>query len=216
MTTLEEMENWIEDNSNSQPIQELMKKMPEDAKIALIQETYDKYGVRSNQFFKLIKQLITWTANRYTKGMHFSNTDDLINNAYEELIIAFEGGNTTHYNKPVYKPPIYGTPRYYKKFKNIGAFIMYVVGSSVSKYRAKNFRKQILHENFEMDISDRLNYLDFEMDNNLDYSIDDPIIEPVFHQFKLNKAFTKHIQAIKETHPRNNVLYNFMLWKEKV
>ena len=140
--------------------------------------------------------------------------EDLVNNAYEELIIAFEGGNTTHYNTPVYKEPIYGTPSYYKKYKNIGDFIMYVVGSSVAKYRGKNFRKQILHEDNEQDISDRLNYTDFEMDNDLSYTVEEPNDEPLFHVFRFNKSFLEHLYMLRETKPRNNVLYNFMLWRE--
>lgn len=216
MLDVEKMDRWLNSPSDSKPIQEILTKMSENEKIALLQHTYDKYGVRSNAFFKLIKQLITWTMKRYVRGMNHSYADDLINNAYEEIIIAFEGGYTTHYNKPVYKAPLYGTQKYYNKYKNIGAFIMYVIGSSVSKYRSKNFRKQVVHEDIEQDISDRLNYINFEMENNLGYSMQDPNIEPLFHKFKFNDALDKHLQMIKETHPRNNVLYNYMLWKEKV
>ena len=194
---------------------EQFKKLPKDRRIEILQETYDKYGVRSDKFFIQVQQFIIWTIKRYLRGM--SETyylEDLVNNAYEELIIAFEGGNTTHYNTPVYKEPIYGTPSYYKKYKNIGDFIMYVVGSSVAKYRGKNFRKQILHEDSEQDISDRLNYTDFEMDNDLSYMVEEPNDEPLFHVFRFNKPFLEHLYMLRETKPRNNVLYNFMLWRE--
>ena len=146
--------------------------------------------------------------------MHYSYLEDLVNNAYEELIIAFEGGDTTHYNVPIHKEPIYGTEKYYKRFKNIGEFIMYIVGSSVAKYRAKNFRRQILHEDNDQDISEKLNFTDFEINNNLDYEIQDPNDEPLFRTFKFNANLRKHLAIIKETKPRNNVLYNYMLWKE--
>ena len=124
---------------------EKFKKLPKELRIQKLQETYDKYGVKSNEFFVLVKPFIMWTVYRYLRGMHYTYLEDLVNNAYTELVIAFEGGNTTHYNNPVYKKPIYGTPLYFKKYKNIGEFVMAVVGSSVAKYRAKNFRKQILH-----------------------------------------------------------------------
>ena len=178
-----------------------------------LQEVYDQYGVRSEEFFIQVKPFIMYTVYKYLRGMHYSYLEDLVNNAYEELIIAFEGGNTTHYNVPVYKKPIYGTSAYYKKYKNIGEFIMYVVGSSVAKYRAKNFRKQVIHEDNEQDISDRLNFTDFETSNNLDYEMADPEDERMFHFFKFNDKLQKHIDMIRETCPRNNVLYNFMLWR---
>lgn len=211
------MENeFLITNEETLTKQEKLKKLTKDERIALLQEVYDTYGVRSNEFYVHIQPFIFWTIKRYMRGMDNSTIDDLLNNAYEELIIAFEGGNTTHYNNPIYKKPLYGTPKYYKKFKNIGEFIMYVVGSSVAKYRAKNFRKQIIHEDNDVDISEKLNYITFEMDNNLDYYIQDPEDEPLFHFFKFNDAFEKHLQMIKETCPRNNVLYNFMLWREKI
>ena len=194
---------------------EQFKKLPKDKRIEVLQETYDKYGVKSDKFFIQVQPFIIWTIKRYLRGM--SETyylEDLVNNAYEELVIAFEGGNTTHYNNHVYKEPIYGTPKYYKKYKNIGEFIMYVVGSSVAKYRGKNFRKQILHEDCDQDISDRLNYTDFEMDNDLSYTVEEPNDEPLFHVFRFNKRFLEHLYMIRETKPRNNVLYNFMLWRE--
>ena len=144
--------------------------------------------------------------------MHYTYLEDLVNNAYEELIIAFEGGNSTHYNNPVYKDAKYGTEDYYKKFKNIGAFVMYITGSSVSKYRSKTFRKQVLHEDTDQDIGDKLNYTDFEINNNLDYTLKEPDEGNIFPLFKVNKEFAKHLFMLKETHPRNNILYNYILW----
>ena len=47
----------------------------------------------------------------------------------------------------------------------------------------------------------------------IDVFIDD---EPVFQHFKFNDKFRQHLYTIKETCPRNNVLYNFMLWQEHV
>ena len=155
-----------------------------------------------------------WTVYRYLRGMSYTFLEDLVNNAYEELIIAFEGGWTTHYNVKTYKEKIYQTPEYYRRYKNIGEFVMYIVGSSVAKYRAKNFRKQVLHEDNEQDISEKLNFTDFEINNNLDYHIEEPEDEPFFRFFKFNKAFEKHLAVIQETQPRNNVLYNYMLWRK--
>lgn len=195
---------------------EQFKKLDKETRIKTLQDVYDKHGVLSNEFFEQVKPFIMWTVYRYLRGMHHTYLEDLVNNAYEELIIAFLGGDTTHYNMPVHKEPIYGTEKYYKRWKNIGEFIMYVVGSSVSKYRAKNFRRQTIHEDVEQDISDKLNYTDFEMDNNLSYELAEIDSEPMFKHFKFNKNLAKHLCAIKETCPRNNVLYNFMLWREKV
>lgn len=192
---------------------EKFKKLSKTQRIAKLQESYDKYGIYSDEFFVQVKPFIMWTVYRYLRGMHHSYLEDLVNNAYEELIIAFEGGWTTHYNAKVYKEKIYGTDEYYRKYKNIGEFIMYVVGSSVSKYRAKNFRKQVLHEDNQQDISEKLNFTDFEINNNLDYHITDPNDQPLFTHFKFNNNLMKHLLLIKETQPRNNVLYNYMLWK---
>lgn len=193
---------------------EQFKKLGKDERIAKLQQVYDEYGVFSDEFFIQVKPFIMWTVYRYLRGMSYTYLEDLVNNAYEELIIAFEGGHTTHYNVPKYKEKIYGTEKYYKRFKNIGEFIMYVTGSSVAKYRAKNFRKQVLHEDNEQDISEKLNFTDFEINNNLDYSLKEPEEEIVFKNFKFNDALKHHINVIRETKPRNNVLYNCILWKE--
>lgn len=195
---------------------EQFKQLNKDERIKKLQEIYDKYGVRSNEFFVQVKPFIMWTVYRYLRGMHYTYLEDLVNNAYEELIIAFEGGETTHYNMPVYKEAIYGTPAYFNKYKNIGEFVMYVVGSSVAKYRSKNFRKQVLHEDTEQDISDRLSFTDFEINNNLEYTMEEPNDEPLFQFFKFNDKFAKHLYMLKETCPRNNVLYNFMLWRNHI
>lgn len=193
---------------------EKFKKLKKEERIAKLQEVYDKYGVYSDEFFIQVKPFIMWTTYRYLRGMSYTQLEDLVNNAYMELMIAFEGGWTTHYNVKVYKEKIYGTEEYHKRYKNIGEFVMYIVGSSVAKYRAKNFRKQVLHEDTEQDISEKLNFTDFEMSNNLDYTIEDPNDEPMFRFFKFNKALQQHLAVILETQPRNNVLYNFMLWKK--
>ena len=191
---------------------EKFKKLKKEERIAILQEVYDKYGVLSEQFFVQVKPFIMWTVYRYLRGMSYTFLEDLVNNAYEELVIAFIGGNTTHYNIPVYKEPIYGTPKYYAKYKNIGEFVMAVTGSSVAKYRARNFRKQVLHEDTEHDISEKLNYTDFELNNNLSYELEDTEQTPMFTHFIPNDELKKHLYILKETHPRNNILYNFMLW----
>lgn len=193
---------------------EKFKKLKKEERIAKLQEVYDKYGIYSDEFFIQVKPFIMWTVYRYLRGMSYTFLEDLVNNAYEELIIAFEGGWTTHYNVKTYKEKIYQTPEYYRRYKNIGEFVMYIVGSSVAKYRAKNFRKQVLHEDNEQDISEKLNFTDFEINNNLDYHIEEPEDEPFFRFFKFNKAFEKHLAVIQETQPRNNVLYNYMLWRK--
>lgn len=193
---------------------EKFKKLSKNKRIEKLQEVYDKYGVRSNEFFEQVKPFIMWTIYRNLRGMPNTYLEDLVNNAYEELIIAFEGGNTTHYNEPVYKEAIYGTDTYYAKYKNIGDFIMTVTGSSVSKYRSRNFRRQVSHEDNNEDISERINYTNFEEVNNLDYEIEEPIYTKYFNKFTFNDELLNHLKVIKLTKPRNNVLYNFMLWKE--
>ena len=193
---------------------EKFKKLKKEERIAKLQEVYDTYGVLSDEFFTQVKPFIMWTVYRYLRGMSYTFLEDLVNNAYEELVIAFNGGWTTHYNVKIYKEKIYGTPKYYRKYKNIGEFVMYITGSSVAKYRAKNFRKQVLHEDTDHDISEKLNYTDFEINNNLDYTIEDPNDEPLFNCFKFNKNLQKHLLIIQETQPRNNVLYNYILWKK--
>lgn len=193
---------------------EQFKKLTKEERINKLQEVYDTYGVKSNEFFVQVKPFIMWTVYRYLRGVHYTFLEDLVNNAYEELVIAFEGGETTHYNKKTTKKPLYGNTEYYKKCKNIGNFVMKVVGSSVAKYRSKHFRKPTLHEDSEQDISDRLNFTDFEEDNNLSYKAPELEDEPVFQHFKFNDKLRQHLATIKETCPRNNVLYNFMLWQE--
>lgn len=193
---------------------EKFKKLPKEERIAKLQQVYDEYGVHSDKFFIQVKPFIMWTVYRYLRGMSYTFLEDLVNNAYEELIIAFEGGWTTHYNAKTYKEKIYGTPEYYARYKNIGEFVMYITGSSVAKYRAKNFRKQVLHEDNDQDISEKLNFTDFEIRNNLDYEIEDPNDEPLFRHFKFNDTMKKHLNMVQETQPRNNILYNFMLWKK--
>ena len=195
---------------------EQFKKLTKPERIQVLQQIYDDYGVKSNEFFVQVKPFIMWTIYRYLRGLHHTLLEDLVNNAYEELVIAFDGGLTTHYNKPKVKPAIYGTPEYYRKYKNIGDFVMKIVGSSVAKYRSKNFRKPAIYEDNGPDISERLNYTNFEEDNNLSYKHDEPDDEPVFQHFKFNDKFRQHLYTIKETCPRNNVLYNFMLWQEHV
>lgn len=193
---------------------EQFKKLTKEERIQQLQDVYDTYGVKSNEFFIQVKPFIMWTIYRYLRGVHYTFLEDLVNNAYEELVIAFEGGSTTHYNKKVEKKPLYGTAEYNRKYKNIGNFVMRVVGSSVAKYRSKHFRKPSMHEDNEQDISDRLNYTDFETDNNLSYKQVEPDDEPVFQHFKFNDKLRQHLYTIKETCPRNNVLYNFMLWTD--
>lgn len=194
---------------------EKFKKLTKEERIQTLQDVYDKYGVYSEEFFIQVKPFIMWTVYRYLRGMHYSYLEDLVNTAYEELVIAFVGGNTTHYNVPIYKEPVYGTPLYYSKYKNIGNFVMAVVGSSVAKYRSRNFRKQVIHEDTEQDISEKLNFTDFELNNNLDYELQEPEEITLFEHFELNDELKKHLYILKETHPRNNILYNFMLWKIK-
>ncbi len=194
---------------------EEFKKLNKTQRIEKLQETYDEYGVYSNEFFIQVKPFIMWTIFKNLRGMPASMyLEDLVNNAYEELIIAFNGGNTTHYNEPVYKEPIYGTDRYYEKYNNIGQFVMEIVGSSVSKYRSKTYRRMITHEDDSEDISEKINYTDFEVNHNLDYTMKD-VEESPFKFFKFNDKLTEHLNMIRETKPRNNVIYNFMLWRER-
>lgn len=194
---------------------EKFKELSQEERISKLQEVYDEYGVLSEEFFVQVKPFIMWTVYRYLRGMHYTNLEDLVNNAYEELVIAFNGGWTTHYNKMIYKDPTYLNDEYYLKYNNIGEYIMYVVGSSVAKYRAKNFRKQVVHEDTEYDISDRLNFTDFETNNDLGYVLNEPENVEYFKTFTFNDAFMKHLDVIRETQPRNNVMYNYLIWAEK-
>ena len=195
---------------------ENFKKLSKTQKIQKLQEVYDEYGVHSNEFFIQVKPLIMWTIYRNLRGMPVTYLEDLVNNAYEELIIAFEGGKTTHYNEPIVKEAVYGTEKYYTKYKNIGDFIMSEVGSAVAKYRSKTYRRKLVHEDEGEDISERIHYTNFEINNNLDYEISEPNYTKEFQFFKFNEELTNHLEVLKETKPRNNVLYNFMLWKESV
>ena len=194
---------------------EKFKKLKKSQRIEKLQQVYDEFGIRSNEFFMQVKPFIMWTIYRNLRGMPNTYLEDLVNNAYEELIIAFEGGNTTHYNEPVYKQPIYGTEIYYAKYKNIGDFIMSVVGSSVAKYRSKTYRRKVVHEDETYDISERVNFTNFEENNNLTYEIEDPEYSNIFTFFEFNNEFKKHLAMIRRLKPRNNVLYNLMLWKEQ-
>lgn len=195
---------------------EKFKKLSKDKRIEKLQEVYDTYGVRSNEFFVQVKPFIMWTIYKHLRGMPTTCLEDLVNNAYEELVIAFEGGETTHYNKVVYKEPIYQTELYYSKYDNIGMFVMAVVASSVAKYRSKTFRRKFIHEDDNFDISERINFTDFEINNNLGYEHEDPTYTKIFKHFTFNDTLIDHLRVIKYTKPRNNVLYNFMLWKESV
>lgn len=195
---------------------EKFKKLSKAQRIERLQEVYDQYGVNSSEFFIQVKPFIMWTIYKHLRGMPTTYLEDLVNNAYEELIIAFNGGHTTHYNEPVYKEAKYGTDYYYARYKNIGDFIMCVVGSSVAKYRSKTYRRKLVHEDDSEDISERINYTDFEIRHDLDYSMEEPEYTPLFTYFEFNDALMKHLETIRELKPRNNVLYNYMLWKENV
>ena len=81
---------------------EKFKKLSKNKRIEKLQEVYDQYGVYSNEFYIQVKPLIMWTIYRNLRGMSTNYLEDLVNNAYEELIIAFEGGQTTYYNKPIF------------------------------------------------------------------------------------------------------------------
>lgn len=195
---------------------EKFKKLSMDERIAKLQEVYDKYGVYSEEFFIQVKPFIMWTAYRYMRGMHYSCLEDLVNNAYEELVIAFAGGWTTYYNNPKKMEPEYGTEEYYNKYANIGTFVMAKVGSSVAKYRSRNYKKIVSHVDQDHDISDKLNFTNFEMDNDLGYEIKDPEMEEkLFDKFTLSPELEQHIRMLVATQPRNNVFYNYVLWKNR-
>ena len=165
------------------------------------------YGVNSAEFYKLVKPLIVWTCYRHLLGMPF--TEDVVNFAYIELIVAFEGGKTSYYNKEIYREPRYGTTDH----ENIGEFIMYIVGGAVSKYRSKNFKRQSEYEDKNTDITEKTNYTKFERENYLSYYLNEDIEFPQFRFFKFNKSLSQHLNMLKQLKPRNNILYNYMLWK---
>lgn len=194
---------------------EKFKKLPMGIKIQTLEEVYNLYGVHSDKFFEQVKPLIMWTIHRNLRGLPNTYLEDLLNNAYEELIIAFEGGYTSHYNKSVYKERLYNNDIYNTKYKNIGYFIMYHVGASVSKYRNKNFRRQSKWEDDSADISEKINYTDFEINNNLtyEYEVKDTKMGQPFKHFKINKPFLRHIEAVMRLKPRNNIFYNLLLWE---
>ena len=189
---------------------EKFKKLSMDERIAILEETYEKYGVRSNEFFIQVKPFIMWTVHRHLRGMPF--TEDLVNSAYEELILAFEGGDTMYYNEIIHKEPTWGTTNH----DNIGLFVMSVVGCAVSKYHSKYHRRQTKFEDKQFDISERINFTNFEMDNNLNYEMDTSHLDYTvdeFKYFKFNRYLAHHIALLKLLKPRNNILYNHMLWK---
>lgn len=195
---------------------EKFKKLSTQKRISILQETYDKYGIHSNEFFIQVKPFIMWAIYKNLRGMPTEFLEDLVNQAYQDLIIDFEGGETSHYRKVIQKEPLYNAPGYKEKYKNIGNFVLKRVTSSVVKYRSKTFRKKFVHEDSSEDISDRLNFTDFEIDNNLDYEFKAPNVTYPFKFFKFNDEFLKHLKLLKETKPKNNILYNFMLWRELV
>ena len=194
---------------------EKFKKLSMEKRIEQLQKVYDTFGAKSNEFFTQVKPFIMWTIYRNLRGMPASEyLEDLINVSYEELVIAFEGGYTTHYNKEVYKESLYNTPEYEYKYQNIGNFVMKVTSSAVAKYRSRTFRKTTRYEDTSEDISERINFTDFE-ERYLSHDVKDPEYDiELFGFFKLNEALKKHLQFIKATKPKNNILYNFMLWKE--
>ena len=195
---------------------ENFKKLSKNRRIEILQEVYDKYGVRSNEFFVQAKPFIMWTVYKHLRGMSADlYLEDLVNTAYEQLIIAFEGGMTTYYNKQVYKEPIYGSPEYYEKYKNIGELIMDETWSAVSKFRSRNFRRQSVKEDKTHDISERIGFTDFEEKYNLNYESEVEYTK-YFKYFKFNNEFIDHLKVIRELKPKNNILFNFMLWQEKL
>lgn len=195
---------------------EKFKKLSKNKRLEILQEVYDKYGVKSNEFFIQAKPFIMWTVYKHLRGMPAAlYLEDLVNTAYEELIIAFEGGWTSYYNKQVYKEPIYGTPLYFKKYKNIGELIMDTTWSAVAKFRSKNFRRQSTKEDNTCDISDRVGFTDFEEKYNLNYE-NELEYTKYFGFFKFNDEFIEHLKFIKDTKPKNNILFNFMMWQEKL
>ena len=193
---------------------EKKKRLSQAQRIQNLQDCYDKYGVKSNEFFTEVKPFIMWTAHKHCRGMEFS--EDLVNLSYEELVIEFEGGYTTHYNELIYKKPRYQTEWYYENCKNIGDFVMKVVGSAVAKYRSKTYRRQLKYEDNNEDISQRIGFTDFEFNNKLYEHMPETAIiaNKDFKYFKFNKALAQHLEVLKQTKPRDNVLYNYMMWQE--
>ena len=93
---------------------------------------------------------------------------------------------------------------------------MAVTGSSVAKYRSKTFKRKCNHEDDSYDLSERVNFTNFEEDNGLDYNIKEPEYTQLFTKFSFDLNFLNHLRILKMSKPRNNVLYNFMLWKESI
>ena len=192
---------------------EKFKQLDLHEKLGILQKTYDEHGVRSPEFFTQVKPFIMWIVNKYRRGMHYTLLEELVNTSYEELIIAFEGGWTWSYNKLIYMEPIYKSDEYFEKYQNIGKFVIGMVGRSVAKYRSKFVKKKLKYEDVNYDISDRLGFSNFEVENGLDYYLDDINDEPLFTKFKLNADLIKHLKMLYDYQPRNNLLYNFILWK---
>ena len=69
---------------------EKFKKLSKDKRIEKLQEVYDKYGVKSNEFFEQVKPFIMWTIYRNLRGMPTTYLEDLVNNAYEELMVVIQ------------------------------------------------------------------------------------------------------------------------------
>lgn len=187
-----------------------IKKLSLQERLNKLEEYYLQYGVNSPEFFSLVKPLIAWTCYKHLRGMTF--TEDLVNQAYAELIVAFNGGTTTFYNKTIEKEP----GGYEKSGKNIGKFIMDEVGSTITKYRSKNYRRQSKYENKDIDISEKTDFTNFERENYLTYYLNEEVEFPQFRFFRFNKELSNHLKMLKQLKPRNNVLYNFMLWRSQI
>lgn len=120
-----------------------------------LQKIYDKYGVCSFEFYQASKNLIYWSIHKNLHGHTY--TKDFFNECYKEIILAFKGGYTTHYNKPVFKKP------QYKKGMNIGLLIIKVVQSAMAKYISKYYRRDTLYMNKCVSVEDLFLYRDFSI-----------------------------------------------------
>ena len=74
--------------------------------------------------------------------------------------------------------------------------------------------RKITHEDQTQDISERINFTDFESRCNLEYIQEDPEILNLFTYFKLSDSLLEHLAILKATKPKNNILYNYITWKD--
>jgi hypothetical protein len=176
-------------------------------KMDRISEVIEKYGVRSIEFYNLIKPFIMKTLHRYIPYMLYS--EDVVNEVYMKIIIAFEGGwqEKGREHKRVYKEAYFDS----SKCKNIGNFIF-----TLGRNEATRFLTQQKKLNLHDDISGHIGCHDYT-DDPESYRFNSFLDEPEelkykFKKFKINKELREHLESISTSKPERNILRELMDW----